>query len=57
MSKDYTVWVGGVEVNDYYLSKKEAVKLSEIYEDRGYDDVVVEKIKKGRSKKCIKQSR
>jgi hypothetical protein len=42
MAKKFTVWVGGVEVNDYYLTKKEAEKLAEEYRHDGYDDVVVE---------------
>ena len=33
----YTVWVGGVEVNDFPMSKKAAEEL-------GYTDVCVEKI-------------
>jgi hypothetical protein len=39
----YTVWVGGVEVNDVYLSEREALSLAERYLSDGYDDVVVEK--------------
>lgn len=41
---EYTVWVGGVEVNDRYLSEAEAESLAERYVLRGYDDVSVEKI-------------
>lgn len=44
--KEYTVWVGGVEVNDYYLTKEEAENLAFEYEDDGYDDVIIEKINK-----------
>ena len=44
--KSYTVWVGGIEVNDYYLSKSEAKKLSNHYKGEGYDDVVITKEKK-----------
>ena len=44
--KEYTVWVGGVEVNDYYLTKQEADNLAFEYEDDGYDDVIIEKINK-----------
>ncbi len=40
--KEYTVWVGGIEVNDYYLSKKEAKVLALSFED--YDDVVIDNI-------------
>jgi hypothetical protein len=42
--KNYTVWVGGTEVNGYLLSKGDAEALAQKYIDRGYDDVVVEEI-------------
>ncbi len=42
--KTYTVWVGGSEVNDSYLTKDEAEKLAFEYEDEGYDDVIIENI-------------
>jgi len=42
--EQYTVWVGGGEVNDHYLCKAEAEKLAQRYIDDDYDDVVVEKI-------------
>lgn len=42
--KQYTVWVGGIEVNDHYLTKKEAENLAFKYKDAGYDDVIIEKI-------------
>lgn len=44
--KEYTVWVGGIEVNDYYLTKEEAESLAFKYKDDGYDDVIIEKINK-----------
>jgi hypothetical protein len=45
MSK-YTVWVGGVEVNDYYLeTKEEATDLAKVWLDEDYDDVQIEEIK------------
>lgn len=43
--KHYTVWVGGVEVNDYYLTKQEAIDMAEEYINDMYDDVVIEKVK------------
>lgn len=43
--KNWTVWVGGGEVNDFYLTKHEAETLAQIYKDDGYDDVVVEQHK------------
>ena len=39
--KKYSVWVGGTEVNDYYLSKAEANRLAQGYIDDGYDDVAI----------------
>lgn len=40
----YTVWVGGVEVNDFHLPKDKADVLVKKYVDMGYDDVIVDKI-------------
>ena len=40
----YSVWVGGIEVNDYYLTKSDAERLAEVYKADGYDDVVIDKI-------------
>lgn len=40
--KTWTVWVGGGEVNDHYLSKAEAEVLRDKYIADGYDDVVME---------------
>ena len=34
--KLYTVWVGGVEVNDYYLPKDRAESLAQEYLDDDY---------------------
>jgi hypothetical protein len=39
----YSVWVGGIEVNDHYLTKSEATKLAESYRNEGYDDVIIDK--------------
>lgn len=45
MSK-YTVWVGGSEVNDYYLeTRDEAETLAKVWLDKDYDEVQVEEIK------------
>ena len=42
----YTVWVGGSEVNDYYLeSLSDAETLADEYREDGYDDVQVEAVK------------
>lgn len=37
----YSVWVGGVEVNDYYLTKEQAEELAELYKADGYDDIEI----------------
>mgnify|MGYP003115157447 FL=1 len=39
----YTVWVGGIEANQYYLTKSEAEKLAAVYRAEGYEDVYIEK--------------
>jgi len=36
---EYTVWVGGTEANDNWLSYDEAVALYDKYKAQGYDDV------------------
>lgn len=41
---NYTVYVGGEEVNDYYLSKDEAEEIAARWERDGYDDVQVVQI-------------
>lgn len=43
MGKDmYTVWVGGAEVSQHYLTYAEAVDLAKLFKEDGYTDVVVE---------------
>jgi hypothetical protein len=37
--KLYSVWVGGVEVNDYLIDYKSAFALAQKYQVDGYDDV------------------
>ncbi len=37
----YTVWVGGSEVNDYYLDHAQAVSLANSYLELGYTDVTL----------------
>ena len=45
MNEDrYTLWVGGSEVNNYYLTLIEAEELADEYIEDGYDDVQIEKI-------------
>ena len=43
--RDYSVWVGGGELNDYYLTLKEAQILKEEYLVDGYTDVRIKKMK------------
>jgi len=47
MSDLYTVWVGGVEVNDYAIKCiDDAEKLATEYSEQGYDDVAIVKLNK-----------
>tara|TARA_R100001015_G_C4634922_1_gene202681 strand:+ start:202 stop:384 length:183 start_codon:yes stop_codon:yes gene_type:complete len=41
----YSVWIGGTEINDYYMHKKQAEDLANQYIQDGYDDVKIEKYK------------
>lgn len=41
----YSVWVGGGEVNDCYLTKDQAERLAKCYIADGYTDVQIEEIK------------
>ena len=49
----YSVWVDGSEVNDYYLSKKDAKELKEVYALKGYKPVIRKEIEQW--KKNIRQ--
>ena len=45
---EYTVWVGGTEVNDHWLSYEEAKRLHDKYKAQGYDDVQLDaRLKEG----------
>lgn len=44
MNESWSVWVGGVEVNDRHLTRDEAQRLAQMYTDDGYDDVAVEQV-------------
>ena len=39
---NYTVWVGGVEVNDFLLTEQQATKVANEYKSLGYTDVEIE---------------
>jgi hypothetical protein len=42
-SKLYTIWVGGIEVNDYLFTDREhAEAVAEQYLNENYGDVVIE---------------
>jgi hypothetical protein len=38
----YSVWVGGVEVNNYLLTKEQAENLAQEWIDDGYDEVAID---------------
>jgi hypothetical protein len=42
---EWTVWVGGGEVNDHLLTFEEASEVLEEYKQRGYEDATIERIK------------
>ena len=44
MSKSYSVWVSGVEVNDYLLDHETALHLAEEFREDGYDEVQIEEV-------------
>ena len=43
--KSYTVWVGGTEVLDHYVSKQKADSIAKAFIKDGYEDVHVCKVK------------
>ena len=50
----YSVWVGGSEVNDYYIEDiDEAEDLADRWKGRGYDDVAVEVVELTKLNTCI----
>jgi hypothetical protein len=42
---EYSVWVGGVEANDYYLTEEFAKQLADLFVQNGFVDVQVKKEK------------
>lgn len=44
MSK-WTVWVGGGEMSSNLLSHTQALKIVDVWQKLGYDDVEIEEIK------------
>jgi hypothetical protein len=43
--KNYTVWVGGSEINSHYLTKQDAESIAQEWVDLGYDDVILDIVK------------
>jgi hypothetical protein len=41
----YSVWVGGVEANDYYLTEEFAKQLADLFMQNGFVDVQVKRKK------------
>ena len=41
---NYSVWVGGAEINESHLTKEEAEFWQGVYLARGYDDVQIEEM-------------
>lgn len=38
----FTVWVGGVEVNDYLLTHAQATELAQMWREDGHEDVAID---------------
>jgi hypothetical protein len=43
-AQKYTVWVGGIEVNNFYLLWTEAVAIAGEFVSEGYRDVQIERV-------------
>ena len=37
----YSVYAGGIEINDNYLNESTAFELAEVFSDSGYDDIFI----------------
>lgn len=51
LGRRYTVFVGGMEVNDHLLKRREAKIFAEYWRQEGYDDVGIERLSCRRYKK------
>ena len=40
----YTVWVGGVEVADYFVRREDAEDIAEVWRNIGHDDVAIKEV-------------
>lgn len=48
MTDLFTVWVGGVEVNEWLIEcERDAINLALEYSEQGYDDVAIVKLNEG----------
>lgn len=45
MKSKYSLWVGGIEINDYPLNLQEVKELEKEYNKKGYLDVTIEVLK------------
>lgn len=41
MKKQYTVFVGGMEVSEFYLTQEQARLIADRWISKGYDDVAM----------------
>jgi hypothetical protein len=46
-TETWTVWVGGVEINDYLVTLDRAREIAEYWLSQGYDDTQINNIEKG----------
>lgn len=42
--RNYSVWVGGAEINDYALTLEQATQWAEQYHQKGYSDVAITQV-------------
>ena len=40
----WTIWVGGSEMSDYYVTKEKAEDIALQWRQAGYDDVIVQEL-------------
>ena len=40
----YTVWVGGVEVADYFVRREDAEDIAEVWRNIGHTDVAIKEV-------------
>jgi hypothetical protein len=47
VANSWTVWVGGVEVVDYLVTRERAEEIAQDWRERGYGDVVLDNYGEG----------